>query len=56
MTVLAGNLPGFEEAYRALYRRDPAGLTLKIKNWLSDIRSYILENAGLDQGDEGTGQ
>ena len=33
MTVLAGNLQGFEEACRALYRRDVAGLNQIIESW-----------------------
>jgi len=45
MMVLAGNLPGFEEACRSLYRQDKAGLTQRIEGWPSDIRAYILENA-----------
>jgi hypothetical protein len=49
MTVLAGNLPGFEEAFRALYRRDLAALTEYIENWPPDIRTYILEYAALQQ-------
>jgi hypothetical protein len=49
MWVLAGNLPGFEEASRALYRRDLAGLTECIENWPPDIRSYILEHAAPQQ-------
>lgn len=54
MTVLAGNLPGFEEACRSLYRRDLAGLTQCIKGWAPDIRSYILEHAELGPVDEGS--
>jgi hypothetical protein len=45
MMVLAGNLPGFEEASRALYRHDMAGLTQRIEGWPPDVRSYILEHA-----------
>jgi len=52
MTVLAGNLPGFEEACRALYRRDLPGLTHCIESWPPDIRTYILEHVALDQNDE----
>ena len=52
MTVLAGNRPGFEEACRALYRRDLPGMTQCIESWPPDIRSYILEHAALDQIDE----
>jgi hypothetical protein len=54
MTVLAGNLPGFEEACRALYKRDLAGLTQCIEGWPPDIRSYILEHVELEQNDEPT--
>jgi hypothetical protein len=47
MTVLGGNLPGFEEACRALYRRDLAGLTQKMEGWPPDIRSYVLEHSAI---------
>jgi hypothetical protein len=43
MTALAGNLPGFEEAYRALYARDRARLTELVKDWPEDVRNYVLE-------------
>ena len=42
MTALAGNLPGFEEAYRALYARDTVRLEEEIKDWPPDLRDYIL--------------
>jgi len=45
MTVLAGNLPNFEEALRALYRRDLPTLTQQIEAWPPDIRTYILKHA-----------
>jgi hypothetical protein len=41
MTALAGNLPNFEEAYRALYNKDQSKLTAMISGWPSDVRSYI---------------
>ena len=56
MTVLAGNLQRFEEAYRALYRRDLASLTQSIESWPPDIRSYILEHVALDQNNEESGR
>jgi hypothetical protein len=43
MTALGGNLPGFEEAYRALYARDREKLAAQIAEWPSDLRDYILE-------------
>ena len=52
MTVVAGNLPGFEEACRALYRRDLASLTQNMEGWPPDIRTYILEHATVEQNDE----
>ena len=41
MTVMAGNLPGFEEALRAFYRKDQARFAELIKPWPKDIRSQI---------------
>jgi hypothetical protein len=42
MTAIAGNLPGFEEAYRALYARDRARLEQRVKEWPKDLREYVL--------------
>jgi uncharacterized protein len=44
MTALAGNLPGFEEAYRALYARDRTRLVECVKDWPEDVRACILGN------------
>lgn len=44
MTALAGNLPGFEEAYRALYARDRAKLESCVTAWPEDVRSYVLSS------------
>ncbi|MGA2651859.1 MAG: DUF2239 family protein [Terracidiphilus sp.] len=52
MTVLAGNFPGFEEACRALYRRDLDRLNQCIEAWPPDVRSYILEHLTPDQNAE----
>jgi hypothetical protein len=43
MSALGGNLPGFEEAYRALYARDREALAVQIAEWPPDLRAYILE-------------
>jgi hypothetical protein len=42
MTAIAGNLPGFEEAYRALYARDHGRLEQWVKDWPQDLREYVL--------------
>ncbi len=42
MTALGGNLPGFEEACRALYARDRARLEQQVKEWPQDLRDYVL--------------
>lgn len=42
MTAIAGNLPGFEEAYRALYARDPVKLEQQVRAWPQDVREYLL--------------
>jgi hypothetical protein len=52
MTALAGNLPGFEEACRGLYRRDASRLTQSMEGWPQDIRAYILDHAVVEQGDQ----
>ena len=42
MTAIGGNLPGFEEAYRALYARDQGRLEQWVKEWPADLRQYVL--------------
>ncbi len=42
MTALGGNLPGFEEATRALYARDRTRLAEWVKDWPQDVRTYVL--------------
>lgn len=41
MTVLAGNLPGYEEASRALFAGEWEKFDNEIRNWPEDIKSYI---------------
>ena len=45
MTAIAGNLPGYEEATRALYARDRERFSLHVKDWPDDVRVYITELA-----------
>lgn len=46
MTSIAGNLPGYEEAYRALYARDHSRLEEFTESWPNDIRVHMLRLAG----------
>jgi hypothetical protein len=41
MWVMAGNLPDFEEASRALYAKDHERLQELISNWPEDIREHL---------------
>ncbi|RYX86450.1 DUF2239 family protein [bacterium] len=41
MMIMAGNLPGFEEASRALYRKDKEKFEQTIAEWPADIRDHI---------------
>jgi hypothetical protein len=41
MTAMAGNLPGYEEASRALYAVDRAHFQELILPWPQDIRAYL---------------
>ena len=38
MSAMAGNLPGFEEASRALFAGDPERFTELIRGWPEDLR------------------
>ncbi|CAG2259280.1 MULTISPECIES: DUF2239 family protein [Burkholderia] len=42
MSAMAGDLPGFEEAARALYANDPARLAELIAGWPHDVRDHAL--------------
>jgi hypothetical protein len=52
MTSLAGNLPGYEEATRALFAGDHEALAAQIRAWPADIRDYALVRAFPDMGEE----
>ena len=43
MTEMAGNLPGFEEATRALFAGDGTQFNLLIDPWPQDLRDYLLQ-------------
>jgi hypothetical protein len=40
MSVLAGDLPGFEEALRALYKKDESQFKARISTWPRDVREH----------------
>ena len=42
LTALAGNLPGYEEATRALWAKDRIRLEALISAWPADLRDYLL--------------
>lgn len=50
MSAIAGDLPGFEEAGRALFASDPERFARTIDAWPSDVREHLLHLAdpGLD--------
>jgi uncharacterized protein len=41
MSVLAGDLQGYEEALRALYKRDRKAFFLQIQTWPQDVQKYL---------------
>ena len=45
MTALAGDLPGYEEAVRALFALDAARLSDEISAWPQDVAAYVRELA-----------
>jgi hypothetical protein len=50
MVVLAGNLPGFEEASRALFAGEPERLASIAEAWPPDVRDHVLALANRDRG------
>jgi hypothetical protein len=49
LSALAGNLPGFEEATRALFAYDRRRFTELIAGWPEDVRDYAVALAFADQ-------
>ncbi|EHK68070.1 DUF2239 family protein [Achromobacter arsenitoxydans] len=45
MSSMAGNLPGFEEATRALYADDREGYARQVAQWPQDVRGYAMSLA-----------
>ncbi len=45
MSVVAGNLPGFEEAIRALFANDLAQFRERMTDWPVDVRRHALQLA-----------
>lgn len=41
MSAIGGNLPGFEDASRALFAQDRAGFSSSIAHWPTDVRTYL---------------
>ena len=51
MSAMAGDLPGFEEAARALFGHDQRQLGELIAGWPGDIRDHIVKLAFSDHAD-----
>jgi hypothetical protein len=45
MSVLMGDYPGYEEALRALYKRDHRAFQLRIERWPKDIQEYLAKSS-----------
>ena|SRR5437870_1298190 len=45
MSAMAGNLPGFEEAARALFAKDQARFRQHVASWPADIREHVARLA-----------
>jgi len=41
MTAIAGNLPGYEEASRALFAKDEQAFMKRIASWPEDVRGHL---------------
>jgi hypothetical protein len=46
MSVIAGDFPGYEEAIRALYKKDRTNFLARIGDWPADVKAHALELAG----------
>lgn len=56
MTSLAGNLPGFEEANRALFAGDGARFDGEVAAWPADVRDYAKQLAAPAFGQQGAAE
>jgi len=50
MSAMAGDLPEYEEAIRALFAGNEAGLRARSSGWPADIAAHALRLAGHDAG------
>ena len=46
MSALAGDLQGYEEALRALYKKDEKKFLAQTQEWPQDVRAHAIELAG----------
>lgn len=46
MSAMAGDLPGFEDASRALFAGDAPGLEAHMAGWPADVRAHVMALAG----------
>jgi hypothetical protein len=46
MMAIGGDLPGFEDASRALFAGDRAALSLRMATWPADVRDHVLRMLG----------
>lgn len=53
MSAMAGNLPGFEEASRALFAHDRRRFAELIAEWPGDVRDYAVQLAFADRDEAG---
>ena len=51
MVAIGGNLPGFEEAARALFANDRAGWNASIAPWPADVREHVARLADVGEDD-----
>lgn len=54
MSAIAGDLPGFEEASRALFADDLAGFVKRIREWPEDVAAYAVRLARGDPSPDQT--
>ena len=45
MSVIGGDMKGYEEALRALYRADREKFLWHIQDWPADVRTYVVDMA-----------
>jgi hypothetical protein len=53
MSAIAGNLPGFEEASRALFAGDPDRFAEQVRGWPEDIKAHLARLLQEPPGPEG---